>query len=347
MTTPGGLPVTIRAMTLRDLPRLAPLCRGGLHLDLPGALLSGYTPLHGLLQSRWSPIAPRGSHVRTYVARCQGAPCAFVQARARAVPRKWDIVYLAAARRGPAATPDGRLRIWTALLDYTTASAGRRGIQRLYAKQPGDGEAAEAFRAAGYVRYGEEALYHLYGGTTLATSAADGEAEPPPMRPQTPADTWALHRLYTLTAPKPVQYAEAYTSHRWEIAEHGLWRPRRGLREWGFVVEQGQEIIVYCRVGRQRQRIRLAFVFEPEGRALLEPVLDAVLREVAPGRDDRVYCTVQEYQQELAPLLEARGFERLGAQELLVRYTTVSVRRALAPAWLVRENVRAGVPAHL
>ncbi|HEX5502387.1 MAG TPA: hypothetical protein VFW96_07165, partial [Thermomicrobiales bacterium] len=288
-----------------------------------------------------------GSHVRTYVARCRGAPCAFVQARGRSAPHKWDIVYLAAARRGPAAAPGGRLPLWTALLDYTTVAAGRRGIQRLYAKLPGDGEAAEAFRAAGYVRYGEETLYHLYGGTALAAGAADGAEEAAPLRPQTPADTWALHRLYTLTAPKPVQYAEAYTSHRWEVAEPGLWRGRRGVREWGLVVEQGHDVVVYCRVGRQRQRIRLAFVFEPEGRALLAPVLDAVLREVAPGRDDQVYCTVQEFQQELAPLLEARGFERLGAQELLVRYTTVSVRTAALPAWPLREKVRAGVPAHL
>lgn len=334
--------VAVRAVTPRDLPGLLRMSHQGLSLDAPDTLLLAYTPLRGLAQTRWLPF--RRQSVRTYVAHCPQAPCAFVQVRDRAAPYKWDILYLGALARGLAALESGRGELWTALLDYATVAAGRRGVHRLYAKLPRDATtvAAEAFRAAGYARYGEETLYVLHGGTPVATPPGDDDAVA--LRLQSAADTWALHQLYTWTTPKPVQYAEAYTSYRWELPK---WRwGRRGPREWGLLVNQGQELVAYCRVRRFGKRSRLEVLFQPRARAALGPALGAVLRWLTPAAGEQIYCAVQEHQQELGSLLTTYGFVPLGTQELLVRYTTVPVLARTGEPRPARERIQVGVPVH-
>ncbi|MDP9375712.1 MAG: hypothetical protein M3Q65_25340 [Chloroflexota bacterium] len=357
MSAPGGrLPIVIRPLGPRDLPGLVRMRHGGVRLDLPETLLGAYTPLKGLAESRWLPF--RRGRVRTYVAFAERVPCAFVQARSRPAGHKWDILHLGAASGG--AIAGGRVELWTALLDYATIAAGRRGVRRLYAKLPAlaDPDAAAALRAAGYARYGGERVYLLHGdgaripvwgrdgaGSGLEAAGVAGTAAVP--RPQRPDDTWALHQLYTWTAPKPVQHAEAYTSDRWEVPKGGRLRGRGGLREWGFIAERGHEIAVYCRVSRRGWRSRLEFVFDPHGRELLAPTLAAVLRWLAPVKGERVYCTAREFQEELVAPLEAHGFEPLGEQDLFVRYTTVSARSPARYRWPALEKRRVAVPARL
>lgn len=340
------MPVVIRAMGARDLPGLLRMRGGGMRLALPESQVGGFTPLRGVLQGRWNPL--REDRVRTYVACANREPAAFVQTRERGAQQrhKWDILYVGASRGEAGATPERRVELWTALLDYTTAAAGRRGVQRLYAKAPERSEVAEAFRAAGYARYGEETLYLLYGGQATGERA---ETEIAP-RPQLPDDTWALHQLYTLTAPKAVQFAEALTSHRWELPGQRLLALGSRPRESGLIVDHAghdHEIAIYCRVGQLGRRGWLEFLFEPSARDQLEPTIAAILRELAPGPDERIYCVVREFQQELGGALEANGFEMIGVQDLLVRYTTVTAR---APALrLIRRPLRqrqlVGIPA--
>jgi hypothetical protein len=346
MSTMGErLPVVIRALRGRDVPSLLRMRQDTVRLDLPEAQVRGYTPMRGVAESRW--FALGHGRVRTYVACVDGQPSAFVQVRERSSRQrhKWDILHLGAALPDVAARPR-RTDLWTPLLDYTTAAAGRRGVQRLYAKLPVQLEVAEAFRAAGYVRYGQETVYLLQGRADLAaTGAQEGLAVLP--RPQAPDDTWAVHQLYTLTAPKPAQHAEAYTSHNWELPQRWPLLSRGTPREWGFIVERGHELAIYCRVGRQGKRSRLEFMFEPAARDMLPVLLDALLRWLAPGPGERLYCTMHEYQAELDPVLTARGFAPVGLQDLLVRYTTVSAR-ATAPLTLARparEGRLVGVPA--
>lgn len=336
--------MVIRALAMRDLPGLVRMRHGGVRLDLPETLLGAYTPLKGVAQGRWSLL--RRPRVRTYVAAAGGAPVAFIQTRDRPGGQKWDILHLGAVGEATGAGAR-RADLWTALLDYATAAAGRRGVQRLYAKLPDGAEAGDAFHAAGYARYGEETVYLLHGrpGAPAAWPGADAAPAELALRPQAPGDTWALHQLYTWTTPKPVQHAEAHTSQHWDLPARGL----RGRREWGFVVERGHEIVLYCRVGRQGRRSRLAFVFDPQRPEVLGPTIDAVLGWLAPGPGERVYCTAREFQAELGSALEARRFEPQGLQALLVRYTTVSLRALSRQAWPTLEKVRAGarVPVHL
>lgn len=320
----GRLPVTIRAMGGRDLPGLLRMRRGGTRLDVPESLVSGYTPVSGMLGGRWNPL--RGSRIRTYVASANRTPVAFVQARERSFDQghKWDLLFLGAARVVATAPAERRTDLWAALLDYTTIAAGRRGVQRLYAKVA-DSAIADACHAAGYTRYGEETVYLLQGVPRGDVVPADGVGDLV-LRPQQPGDTWALHQLYTLTAPKTVQYAEAHTSHRWELPKPGLLDLQGGTREWGFVVEREREIAIYCRVGRRGNRAKLEVVYEPTARGLLEPALGAILRWLDPGPGERIYCAVREFQAELGGALLAHGFTAMEVQDALVRYTVVSMR---------------------
>lgn len=333
---------TIRPMGAADLLGLLRMRRGGARLNLPDALVSDYTPLTGIARGRWNPF--RSGRVRTYVANEGNTPRAFIQVRERLVEQrhKWDVLYLGATRAPRAAYPAQRGELWTALLEYTVAAAGQRGVQRLFARVVGNGEAAAAFHAAGYTRYSEETIYTLVAPTVAATAPEDVA-----LRAQEPGDTWALHRLYTLTAPKGVQYAEAHTSQQWELSRSRSSAMRGGTREWGVVVERGHELALYCRIARRGGRARLEFLYEPAARALLAPTLAVLLRWLAPDAGEVIYCTVRDYQAELGSALRDLGFTFLEVQDVLVRYTVVTGRAPVAVTRqrAARERRLIGVPA--
>ena len=63
------------------------------------------------------------------------------------------------------------------------------------------------------------------------------------MREQESSDTWAIHQLYNASVPRDVLYAEALTSHAWDIAnsrrpgvatDHGL-AHRGRCRGWALM----------------------------------------------------------------------------------------------------------------
>lgn len=338
------VPVAIRPLGLRDLRGLLAMARGGVTLNAPDSVVEGFAPLRELL--RVSPLLYRRQLTRTYVARCASTACALLQARDRGWPPKWDIVYLGAAEGMRATGRQGRAELWTALLDYTTAAAGRRGVPRLYAKLPvvTDEAAERAFQDAGYVPYGAETIYELRGGTPFANvPGQDGEATE--VRPQLAEDTWAVHQLYTLTEPKPAQYAEAYTSQRWDLTRQRFSRQRSKV--YGVVIDRSPDLVGYCRVTKHGKHSRIDLLVQPQARELLGCAIDATLRWLRPAHDERVYCALREHQQDLHTVLTARGFRPRGTQHLLIRYTVVSIRATSGAPNRVRERVRAAVPAHV
>lgn len=315
----------------------------GISLDAPDSVIDGFTPLWGLLQA--PQLLYRRRVTRTYVARCSMRPCAFLQVRDSARPAKWDVVFLGATEGARAGGMADRSELWTALLDFATAAAGRRGVPRLYAKLPltADDAAERAMREAGYVSYGAETIYEFRGGTRVAERNGDGDGVAL-IRPQTTEDTWAVHQLYTWTEPKPAQYAEAYTSQRWDLPRATF--TRRQPNVYGVVIDRMSDIVGYCRVTRRGKRSRIDVLVQPESRELLGRAIDAALRWLRPTPDQRVYCALRAHQQELSSVLAERGFHERGTHALLVRYTVVSVRAANARHQPAHERVRTAVPAH-
>jgi hypothetical protein len=169
------------------------------------------------------------------------------------------------------------------------------------------------------------------------------------MREQEPADTWAVHQLYHAAAPKHVQYAEAWTSHRWDPGT------KRGPGKFwrAFVVEDGYQMVAYAGVRCSSGVALIEFMYLPEqsGRVgqFVRAVLDRVAAEAGPTR---VYVPARGYQQELQTALAEIGFLNLGDQQLLIKYTTAKVTARVTNSAIglpaeVRERVPKQVPTYL
>jgi hypothetical protein len=81
----------------------------------------------------------------------------------------------------------------------------------------------------------------------------------------------------------------------------------------------------------------------PERRELLPALLDEAVGRL-PNRPRRVYCALRGYQSELGAALGAVGFAPVVEQDVLVRYTTASVRAPAHEAFPFHVEVREKLP---
>ena len=228
------------------------------------------------------------------------------------------------------------------LLEFSVVRAGQKGVKRLCARVASDSPLREAFRRVGFECFMTEQLYASEGRPKLSHGAVS-------MRDQDQTDTWAVHQLYHAAVPNSVQFAEAWTSHQWDVAS-----PKRKQAVWrSFVLEDGRQIVGYARVRLGSKVASLEFMYSPESRRLLgdfcRGVIDAA---VTQGGASRVFVSARAYQAELMTTLEAIGFSTVRSQELMIKYTAVKVvakpaeNLMLVPAD-VRERVPKRVPTFL
>jgi hypothetical protein len=169
------------------------------------------------------------------------------------------------------------------------------------------------------------------------------------MRDQEQTDTWAVHQLYHAAVPSQVQFAEAWTSHQWEVD-----KPKHQRQWWrSFVLEDGRQIVAYAmvRVGARVASIELMYL--PDCRRQLGSFCRGVVNAaMAQGGANRVFISARAYQAELMSLLEDAGFTSVRRQDLLIKYTTAKVvakpaeNIILAPSD-VRERAPKRVPTFL
>jgi hypothetical protein len=300
------LPLDVRQVRLSDLPalrRLDTLFR----FNQPDAQLQPYSPL----RSGLSAGLPGGRGRRSAFVACLGERLVgFAEFRAVYPDQRWLLLAL-----GGAAGVYGADPVWEALLAHGVRSAGLQGSKRLYARLPQGSPVGPAARRVGWVPYASETIFSAYDVVAPAPRV--------PLRSQRPADTWAIHQLYNAAVPRPVQDAEAFTSHRWDV------RPGadgRGTRIAGWLLEEGHQLLGYARVTSRGETHLLEAVHHPERRDVLPELIGGALASL-PGRPARrVYCPVRTYQAEVASRLEERGFVPILEQDLHVRYTTVNVR---------------------
>jgi len=303
------LPIEIRPVRLGDLPALR-------HLDTlfrfnqPDAQLQPYSPL----RSGLSGSLPGGRGRRPAFVACLGERLVgFAEFRAVYPDQRWLLLALGGA--AGVYDPDP---VWEALLAHGVRSAGLQGSKRLYARLPQGSPAAPAARRVGWLPYASETIFSAYDVVAPAPQV--------PLRPQRPADTWAIHQLYNAVVPRPVQDAEAFTSHRWDL------RPGtegRGSRVAGWLLEDGHQLLGYARVTTRGETHVLEAVHHPEHRGVLPDLIGGALASLPARPARRVYCPVRTYQAEVASRLEERGFVPILEQDLHVRYTTANLR---APA---------------
>ncbi|MCC6313525.1 MAG: hypothetical protein IT337_05895 [Thermomicrobiales bacterium] len=322
---PETLPVTVRTMGWRDVPRLRHL--DALHvLNQPDASVLGHDPFRSALGA----VAPRARKRRpAFVAYVNGRLIGFAQFQSLALDGRWVLLALGSAVGVYDVEP-----VWEALLTFAVRSAGFHGVKRIYARTPWSMSAGTLFRALDWRPYATETVFFADDLVQVGRGA---------LRPrlQTLADTWAVHQLYSAIVPRDVQDAEALTSRRWETG------PERGRGRGpiaGWVFEDDHQLVGAVRSLTVGSTHAIEVLIHPERRELTGVILDGALASLAPHGARRVYCAVRGYQGELAGPLQERGFLAAYEQELFVRYTTATVRRPAVESVPFTLDVREKVP---
>lgn len=229
-----------------------------------------------------------------------------------------------------------------ALIAHAVVAAGGQGVKRVFARVDQRHPLADTLRAVGFGGYAAETVYRAEGLTAPIRS--------PRLRAQEQTDTWAIHQLYNAAVPRQVQYAEAYTSHRWDVARRPGRMPKHGVMT-GWLVEEGHHIVGYVRVASREGTHVLELVYHPDRREVIDDLLDGALAHVVQHQPRRVLCALRSYQSEASDALTRRGFVAEFDQQLFLKYTTANVRAPNAESVPVhleaRENVPQRVPTFL
>ena len=302
-------PIEIRQVRPSDLAALRRIDEVQ-RLYQPEAQLTPYSPLRAGVATSFPPLRSRRPF---FVAAYDGRVAGFAHFQPLAPDQRWELIAVGAAVDG-----DEAVALWDALLTHGVWTAGTRGVKRLYARVPQGAALIPALHNVGWAPYASETIFAAYD---LAPRRANTS-----VRQQRSTDTWAIHQLYNAAVPRDVQYAEAFTSHRWDVDV------RRGFAAGavqGWVIEEDQHLIGYARTTSREGTVVLELVYEPGRADSVSVLIDAAVRGPFGPKSRRVYCPVRGYQAELATALEAHGFAPVLEQELHIRYTTVTVR---APA---------------
>jgi hypothetical protein len=295
----------IRPYGLGDMGPLARI-PGLLRLDVPDSLVARRSELLDLTAAL--PILRRDRP--TFVAAADGQPVGFVRFSPRGPDGRWVATSIAASAGVYSPEP-----VWEALLAHGVRAAGLRGVRRLFARVPVGHPLIETMRRSGWTAYSREMVFRAERLTPLARSTQS-------LRLQEPADTWAIHQLYAHSVPRQVQEIEALTSHVWHMEPRT--RLKRGVKRTGWLIEEDGSLAAYARYTKGPRAGMIDVVVPPGERARLGALLDGVI--ATPSRPRPVYCALRTYLTDLRRELTDRGFVEVGEQELLIRYTTATVR---------------------
>ncbi len=318
--------LAVRQARLTDVPgigrieRTYPLLQPQLSLsgyNAPGSVMAGRLP-----RSSFKPVV--------MVAESNGEIIAFADFKPVMSDRRWLLQALGASTGVYDPSP-----IWEEVLLAGVRQAGMNGVKRLYARATAGTTAHLALRGAGYTAYATETIYVADSPRTLGAEVS--------MREQESTDTWAIHQLYNASVPREVLYAEALTSHAWDIANS---RRPGAPHTTGWLVEDVAGACAYLRVASVGGSHGVEVTFSPNEAKRGAALLDAVLRKLRlEKRISRVYVAIRGYQQEIEPALARLGFTPGLTQELLVRYTAVQVRAVTSEVSLQHVELGDRVPS--
>lgn len=308
----------VRPMQATDLRRL----RGvpAVHrADQPESLLTGYSSLRHGVRSLWP--FPR-ERTRMFIATDRRELVGFADFVPVGRDLRWQLVAIGIS-------PEGMVRHATeALIRYGTIAAGNESVRRLYATLPLDSPLMADVLAVGFRPYAE---LDIMVANTLQRCQM-----PTALRRQEQVDTWAIHQLYASAVPRQVQYAEAYTSHFWDV------KVRRGTSTEvrGWILEEGHQLAGYLRIVSRQGRHVVEVVVAPDRCDALEILLAGAAAFIAARTPRRIYAAIPSYLQHFTSEFEHIGFETGWRQQQLVKYTTVTARAPLYEAVLAPVDAR-------
>ncbi len=307
----------IKTFDVRNVLLVNKLQDQGLLLNLEEALTQTYRPLLAALVG-WLSLQEAG--VSTYVCdedEMEGnrRMAGFAQVRLRKERAEADVVYLA-----PSLSAAGEaMTIWRRLLEKLCREAGEQGIQRIFARLPEDGLKVAAFQLVGFSIYTQEDIFRL-----AKMPPGLPRPEKKTVRPQQSADGWGLQGLYAAIAPRLVQQVENLTAKKWE-ATPGLWL--RPARREGWVLEDKGKVIGYVRIRQGQTGHWLEMLLHPQAYERADELVGQSLSLLAEYPPLPIYCCLRRYQGGLRVPLEAQGFQLFASQCVMIKHTTVRVRK--------------------
>ena len=307
----------IRSFRLPDTPLVSQLQASGEHLDLRRALLWSRSSLSAAMLV-YLPFSRRG--VRTLVMRenVSGAPSAgFLQYHERRGQPEADVIFCAPAIGGNKNGKNNQ-HIWHKLLNYLVVRLGERGCQRLYARLVDGAPELEVFWQLGFSAYARTRIYQREGLPPLPEPAKS-----PLWRLQTARDVWSVGQLYAAVTPKLVQQAENLPQSDYRTPyrdDFGRSIDRR------YVWVEKDEVSASLRVIRGHHRCWLKLIVNPQSLEQADDLLRDALRFV-PSQSEKIYVSVREYQSELEGAILRGGFTHLTTEMLMVKHTTVMVKK--------------------
>jgi hypothetical protein len=340
----------VRAARLTDLPALGELSRlcqsDGADTRSLGLPVSG--PRIGMFSLFRLPLGAFRPNDLLFVYEDRGRVAGLVRVERESSRDDWTVVELDAI--GLTDAGDIRFR----LIQHLLRDGSRRGASRFHvACADADGN-VELFMQAGFMRFGDEALYFRAPGSALPEAWSEQLLAANRIRPATAIDSLALMRLYAAVTPTPVQRLEALRLSDWERHGHSLRLPRSSLAPILRFADvetyvqaapdggkDGTELSALVQVGvaKEDQPHYLKIMARPEIDAapLVEFGLAAIGAQTARGSDPRrdhgVLAPVRTYEAPLNQRLESAGFEAIATVTLLLKETLVRVAEpALVPA---------------
>jgi hypothetical protein len=301
------LELTVRMARLTDL---VPLIRvpAVFQLNQPEINLGPYRPARSAASRllRW-----RQNRPRVFVACAGDRLVGFAHWQPVLPDRRWQLIALGSSTGVYDAGP-----VWEELVRHATTAAGLRGVKRLYARIPVGSPAIEPVRRVGFNAYASETVF-----LAQQLHSAPGVM---PLRAQEQTDTWAIHQLYNSAVPKQVQFAEAWTSHRWDVRAGSA---AGNIVTRGWLAEDGHQLLGYVRVSSHGSTHVMELIYAPDHHAIVPDLVDGVIARLrGVTRIGRIYCALRGYQAEAVSALSERGFDPVLEQDLHVKYTTATAR---------------------
>ena len=309
-----GIPIAVRRARVTDLLALSRFS-SRYQLNEPGSSRSDSDPARAMLRG-FLPFSRENQPVFVACTEEERRLLGFAQFRVAGPDQRWIAESIGADTGVYQHEP-----VVVELVRHAIKSAGLSGVKRLYARLESACPVQQPMRQMGFAPYGRE---YVFASTTVPVLPAGGG-----VRVQEQADVWAIHQLYLQSTPRDVQYAEALTSHSWDV--DAVLRSRGyGCRGW--MIADDHLAVAYARAMTRRDAHVVDFMVLPDRREVFPALLSTVFRELATLPSRRVYVVIRHYQKEFATVLEESGFTTHIEQDVYIRYTTASVRSSVMAA---------------
>lgn len=311
---PPGVRIEVRRARVTDLLALSRFS-SRYELNQPGSSRSDSDPARAILRG-FLPFSREDQPVFVATAEEERRLLGFAQFRVAGPDQRWIAESIGANAGVYDSDP-----VVLELVRHAIKTAGLSGVKRLYARLESDSPLQQPMRQIGFAPYGRERVMAATTVPILPTARG--------VRVQEQADVWAIHQLYLQCTPRDVQYAEALTSHSWDV--DAVLRSRGyGCRGW--LIADGHLAVAYARAITRRDAHVVDLMVLPDHRDVLPALLASVFRELATLPPRRVYVVVRHYQSEFISVLQDFGFVAHIEQDVYIRYTTASVRSSVMAA---------------